>query len=88
MYQDLKNQNYDLFPDLETIYDKEWQDMPEFVQEDLMPWKTLKVHFETAEDLRAFSEIVKQKILPTAQYIWYPEIEKQSVSNLRWVDES
>ena len=29
-----------------TIWKKEWKDMPEFVQEDLEPWKSIEVYFD------------------------------------------
>ena len=34
------------FFDKDEYWKEHWQDMPEFIQNDLMPWKTLQVHFE------------------------------------------
>lgn len=49
----------------------EWQGMPEFHQEDKEGLKCI-VHFETNEDMRAFEELVGQKIPSNTKAIWYP----------------
>lgn len=61
---------------IEEPWKKEWIGMPEFIQEDLMPWKTLYVHFEDEDDMNSFSEFVGQKINDTTKYMWFPEVEK------------
>lgn len=37
-----------LFGDLDdfTVWKQEWQGMPEFIQEDLSPWRTIEVNFK------------------------------------------
>jgi hypothetical protein len=49
-----------------------WKGMPEFVQENQKPFKTLLVHFASQADVDAFAELVKKKI-STKKYIWYPK---------------
>jgi hypothetical protein len=49
--------------------------MPEFIQDDLTPYKSIYVHFDTREDLEAFCKLVGQKIYSTTQCIWFPEAE-------------
>lgn len=49
-----------------------WKGMPEFVQEDQEPFKTIFVHFETRADMEAFAELVKQRITLNTKSIWYP----------------
>ena len=39
---------------------KEWEGMPQFVQVDQTPMRSLLVHFESAEDIRAFERLVCQ----------------------------
>ncbi len=39
-----------------------WKGMPEFVQKDLAPWKTIYVHFENREGMEAFSKLVDQYV--------------------------
>jgi hypothetical protein len=80
----------DLDPEVNMSEDwkKEWQGMPEFNQEDLMPWKQITVNFESRSDMNAFAALVRQKITPDTRFIWYPENEKQVSYDKRWDDES
>lgn len=63
-----------------------WRGMPEFVQEDLTPWKTIYVHFERREDLEAFASVVGQRINLSTRSIWYPEAEIGRFAGKRYVD--
>ena len=83
-----KNKQISLDLNVDESWRKEWKGMPEFIQEDLMPFKTIYVHFRNIEDMRKFSKLMNQKILVTTQYIWYPKARIDEVKNLRWVDES
>ena len=67
---------------------KEWQDMPEFIQEDLQPFRTITVHFETMEDLEKFSKLTNQKITHLTKSIWFPEMTLEKLKNKRYVDEN
>jgi len=69
-------------------WEKEWKDMPEFVQENLAPWLSLKVHFKDFKGLAAFSKLVKQKITKKTKFIWYPEALKAKYSDKEYADES
>jgi hypothetical protein len=62
-----------------------WRGMPEFFQQDLMPARTLFVHFEKDEDVQKFAELVGQKITPKTKYIYFPAVEVDHVAKLRWV---
>jgi len=61
--------------------------MPEFVQEDLSPSRTVKVHFRNDDDFSEFEKLIGQKITKY-NTIWYPEAKPRKVAHLRWVDES
>lgn len=61
--------------------------MPEYVSEDLTPYKSLPVHFATKEDMEAFSEFVGQPVVKTSRCIWYPQAEIGHTSDKRYVDE-
>ena len=65
-----------------------WKNMPEFVSEDLRPYRTLPVHFATKEDMEAFSKFVGQPITKITKCIWYPEAEIGRTADKRYVDES
>lgn len=70
-----KQENSLLDPEELDAWRQEWQGMPEFVQEDLTPWKSLTAHFETKEDYNKFSKLVGQRLTTKTQSIWYPEAE-------------
>lgn len=80
----------------ETIFDfdekpewaKEWQNMPEFNQEDLTSNKSIIVHFENEKDMKDFAKLVGQTITPRTQSIWYPKATITRYSDKRYVDES
>lgn len=67
-------------------WDESWQGMPEFVQKDLTPFKTIYVHFETREDMDAFARLVDQTITLNTRSIWYPEAEIGHFADRRYVD--
>jgi hypothetical protein len=67
-------------------WDNYWKGMPEFVQEDLAPVKTIYVHFETKEDYQAFAALVGQSLTMNTRSIWYPEAEIGRTFNKRYID--
>lgn len=66
--------------------DREWEGMPEFTQERQRPFSTLIVRLETEADLRAFAELIGQKLTPKTKSIWFPEKEHRQRG--LWIDES
>jgi len=50
----------------------EWVDMPDYEQENLMPQKTLLVHFANEDDRQEFAKLVNQKLTEKTKFIWYP----------------
>jgi len=74
--------------DVDPAWAKEWRGMPEFVQEDLQPIKSLTVNFETWDDYAAFAKLVEQRLTPNTRSIWYPEAEIGRLADKRYVDES
>jgi hypothetical protein len=79
--------NGELFDKGEAWHD-EWVGMPEFVQENLKPNKSIRLHFETEADMIAFSKLVEQKVLPDTRSIWYPPARIDRYANKRWIDAS
>jgi hypothetical protein len=63
------------FDGIELPWVVEWRGMPEFIQEDLTPRYSVIVHFESDEDLSAFSKLVAQTVTPNTRSLWYPEAE-------------
>tara|TARA_R110000824_G_scaffold18676_1_gene73560 strand:- start:4168 stop:4764 length:597 start_codon:yes stop_codon:yes gene_type:complete len=73
-----------LFGDAEA-WEKDWQGMPDFLQEDLRPARTLYVHFRTDDDVNDFLDLMGQTITPKTQYIWFPYMKLASFDHLHWV---
>ena len=63
-----------------------WKAMPEFVQKDLMPFRTIYVHFECRAHMDQFSKLVEQPIGLNTKFIWYPEAELAESASKRYVD--
>jgi hypothetical protein len=59
----------DLFGDEEFDWKKEWQNMPEFIQNDTKPIFSLTVNFLSVEDMNNFSEIIGKRISFTTKSV-------------------
>lgn len=72
-----------------TPYD--WDDMPEFVQEDKNAYEEVTVRFRNKEDLEEFAKLVGQlNIVPKKKRkksIWYPAVDRNANSLLFWVED-
>ncbi len=76
-----------LRPDESELWEQEWQDMPEFTQQELDAEFSVNVNFKNEADMLAFSQLVGQKIRSTTRSIWYPEQKFDVVKNLRYITE-
>lgn len=68
-------------------WEKEWQDMPEFVSEDLTPFKTILVHFRNKEDMKEFGKLLDQGVGLKTKSVWFPKFAHRKLANLRYADE-
>lgn len=68
----MAKRNY-LLPDLGISQGEEWVGMPEYIQEDRQPYRTIIVHLEDEVDLKDFADLVGQKIYPATKSIYYPK---------------
>lgn len=72
-----------------TPYD--WDNMPEFVQEDKNAFEEVTVRFRNKEDLEEFAKMVDQPnlIIPRKRKksIWYPAIDRNANSLLFWIND-
>lgn len=73
-------------PKAKEDWKEHWQDMPEFNQDDLEPYKTIHVHFNNQADVDQFAGLVGQKITAKTRYIWYPLVEKAVNRDKSYVD--
>lgn len=73
----------------ETLkWNSEWQDMPEFNQEDELGFRNIIIHFKDQESVDNFAKLLNQTITSKTKYLWYPKAEIDFHSNLRWKSES
>ena len=79
-----------LFDDLETEWEKEWKDMPEFISENKKPSQQITVSFRCYDDVKEFAEKLGIKVTPRTDGLWYPPKEKMTGKVYRsklWGDE-
>ena len=50
----------------------EWDDMPEYDQEDLRPHRTFYVHFRNDDDIEDFFNLIKQSYTEKTKSLWHP----------------
>ena len=63
-------------------WESEWQDMPEFVMEDLTPHRVINVRFRNDDDVKKFEELMSQEISAKQKTIWFPYAEpKEGINN-------
>lgn len=62
----------------------EWDDMPEYEQDNLMPHRTIYVHFRNEEDVHAFFKIMHQSFTPQTKTIWHPKLVIMENKNKRY----
>lgn len=71
--------------ELEEDWKKEWQDMPEFVQNKLEPYCAIIVRFRNEQDLQDFEKIIHQNLNNKTKSIWFPKLDIQKLVNTRYV---
>ena len=74
--------------DLPEPWEEDWQDMPEFVQEDQTSYRQIIVHFATREDLQAFAELIGQPLTYNTRSIWHPRAEIGRYSDKLYIDDT
>jgi hypothetical protein len=59
--------------------------MPSLTQQDLTPFQTIRVHLQNEAAVKAFAELVGQRITSRTRYIRFPKDEPVSVAGMHWV---
>lgn len=86
----------DLFridPDEDEVWFQEWNDMPEYAHDDLMPWRSVLVHFRNREDFEDFQAKIGQLMAikgngKVQKSIWHPKLEiERCIGVRRYVDQ-
>jgi hypothetical protein len=76
------------FFEVKPLWEKEWEGMPEFTQNDLTSFRKIIVHFRNQEDVEEFAKLLNQRITKKQPSIWYPKREIRHHFNKRYIDES
>ena len=58
----------------------EWEDMPEFIQEDASAFRTIKVHFLSQDAVDEFSGLIEQRFSEKTHYIYHPRLDKEDLT--------
>ena len=91
------SENINLFQDQVPLFDniddydiqwREWQDMPEFIQEKQDPFAKVVFRFDSAEDLQNFSKLIGQNLTPHTKSAWYPYRSHWGGNNKIYTNES
>lgn len=72
----------------ETDANAEWVGMPDFSNEDKGPKRQLIVSFKDDVDVKAFGELIGQKITDKTRSIWFPYQEPMDSKSKSYVPES
>ena len=75
--------------EMKEWWEDEWEGMPEFVQEDLSPWRTIYVHFKSKKDFEDFEKLIGQKVIKFAGgpgTVWYPKAKIGKTDGKRYSD--
>lgn len=63
-----------------------WDDMPEFDQPEKGQHALIRVRFRNEEDLQEFAQKIGQNLSTKTKSIWYPPLDKNKTTVLKWVD--
>jgi hypothetical protein len=71
---------------------QEWQNMPEYLHDDLRPKYQVLVSFATAADVEDFGRAIGQQLVanPDARQVqttWFPDVENAELLNFRYIHE-
>ena len=76
-----------LFPEFENEIEKEWKEMPEFIQDNQQPIKQLIISFKNWDDYKVFAKIIEQPLTAKTQSVWFPKAEIETYADKCYVDE-
>ena len=62
-----------------------WEGMPEYVHEELTPYREVKLRFASEEDIRAFEACTGLTVPKMRNWIWYPELQQEISTDKRVV---
>jgi hypothetical protein len=69
-------------------YEKEWDGMPDFEQDEIKVYKTIKVHFKAEDDYREFADLISQSLTEKTLSIYFPRQIDENLKVYQVLDES
>lgn len=79
----------DLFGiDNRKLWEKEWQDMPEFVSENRKDYAEIIVRFRNKKDLKKFASLISQNLSERTKSIYYPILIPFQRTKHKYINES
>lgn len=70
--------------EVEPDWKEHWQGMPDYSHEDLQPWQSIYVHFQTQKDREDFARLVGQTLHAKTKFIWHPKAKIDKASDKVW----
>lgn len=72
--------------DLPEWWEKMWGGMPEFVQDDISPYKSMAIHFRNPEDFKRFATMIGQVLSMETKSTWFPEMHPANLKQLKYTN--
>ena len=73
--------------DEKVFWQKHWQGMPEFNQEENPPHRKLIISFRSEEDYQEFATLIGQKLTKKTKSVWHPKLDRDANTLKRLVEE-
>lgn len=69
-------------------WQEEYREMPEYNNDILNPYMTIKIHFSCEKDYKDFAKLINQNLTSKTKSIWFPKLIKGLFASMRYDDES
>ena len=69
-------------------WEEHWQGMPEYIQENRKPWKTIPIHFENEDNLKLFAKLIDRTLTRKTKCLWYPPQEIRHMMDKRYISKT
>lgn len=76
------------FVDPDEWWKEHWKEMPEFVQGNTEPWKTVYVHLRSREDMKVLEAVLEQRLSEKTKSVWFPAHERVNRICMGYVEEA
>jgi len=70
-----------------TEHEKEWQGMPEFVQENQLAYQQIIVNFKNDDDVQKFAKLIGRSLSTKSNIIWFPDVPRKNLLNRKCIDD-